>query len=615
MLSFRFKLLFAMMLVVAGATGTALYVSQQKVKETYANLFEQQSRAQIKNFTALQETRLGFVQEKCLDLVNKSVRLRAALQAALEEGDAESVNLLYTRAEDELRDVRSDAAFVFYDSKGRVLLESKPGTRFNPIAGRTTFQKQLALIGRDLSGREPQQVGMIAGETSDGLWQLQEIIVTKIIDPVTHEPLGALLLAFPVPDLVSGENHHPARETSTKDTRAAPPSGQPASTIKFGIWLDGRIYSRADAIPGPLHAGLAQQLSESQRAGKTDFLIWPDRDPHRVFFQPLNPGSGLPPAFQVCLYSLAEARAVQKEMQTRILTFGGFTLLGALVISLFLAHGLSVPLRELVAGTNEIQRGNFAVKVRVRGRDDIGRLAASFNEMADGLALKEKYRTVLNLVADEQVARQLIENRAVLGGELREVSVLFCDIRGFTSLTQTMPPEKVIDMLNEHMTTLTRVVKRHQGVLDKFVGDSLMAIFGAPVSHGNDALNAATCALDLILERDQLNITSSHQLSIGVGIATGKMVAGCMGSTDRLNYTVLGERVNLAARLCGHADPGQALIDQTTRERLGDAITVRALPALNLKGFSEHIPAYELHAAGNTTLLVRAAIKTAAPAS
>lgn len=615
MLSFRFKLLFAMMLVVAGATGTALYVSQQKVKETYANLFEQQSRAQIKNFTALQETRLGFVKEKCLDLVNKSVRLRAALQAALEEGDAESINLLYTRAEDEMRDVRSDAAFVFYDAKGRVFLPTKPGARFNRPAGQTAFQKQLALIGREMSGREQQQVGMIAGETADGLWQLQEIIVTKVIDPVTHEALGALLLAFPVPDLWSGENNKPSREISTNDAGITSPAGPPTATIKFGIWLDGRIYARADAIPGEFHADLARQLSDSQRGGKTDFLIWADRDPHRVFFQALNPGSGLPAAFQVCLYSLAESRAVQKEMQTRILTFGGLTLLGALVISLVLSHGLSVPLRELVAGTNEIQRGNFAVKVRVRGRDDIGQLAASFNEMADGLALKEKYRTVLNLVADEQVARQLIENRAVLGGELREVSVLFCDIRGFTTLTQTMPPEKVIDMLNEHMTALTRVVKRHHGVLDKFVGDSLMAIFGAPVSHENDALHAATCALDLILERERLNVTSPHQLRIGIGIATGKMVAGCMGSTDRLNYTVLGERVNLAARLCSHADPGQALIDQTTRERLGDAITVRPLPALNLKGFSDHIQAYELHAAGNTTLLVRAEIQTAAPAS
>src|SRR5207244_7854606 len=128
--------------------------------------------------------------------------------------------------------------------------------------------------------------------------------------------------------------------------------------------------------------------------------------------------------------SLSESLQDQKKLELRILVSGGIALLGALLISLILTHGLSVPLRELVAGTNEIRRGNFDVKVRVRSRDDIGKLAGSFNEMAEGLALKEKYRTVLNLVADEKVAKQLIDNQAALGGQLRDATILFCDVRG-----------------------------------------------------------------------------------------------------------------------------------------------------------------------------------------
>src|SRR4029077_6953060 len=134
----------------------------------------------------------------------------------------------------------------------------------------------------------------------------------------------------------------------------------------------------------------------------------------------------------------------------------------------------------------------------------------------------------------------------------------------------------------------------HDGLLDKFVGDLLMAIFGAPLSHGQDAVNAARCALRLIEVRGALDQTSRHQLRIGIGIATGTMVAGCMGSADRLNYTVLGERVNLASRLCDHAAPAQILIDQTTREKLGEAATTTPLPPFNLKGFTENIVAYEL---------------------
>jgi class 3 adenylate cyclase len=157
-----------------------------------------------------------------------------------------------------------------------------------------------------------------------------------------------------------------------------------------------------------------------------------------------------------------------------------------------------------------------------------------------------------------------------------------------------MPPVEVIEMLNEHMTALTRVVKEHNGVLDKFVGDLLMAIFGAPVRQPNYPLDAARCALALIKERARLNQSSRHKLQIGVGLATGNVVAGGMGSSDRFHYTVLGERVNLGSRLCSQASGGEVLIDQNTRDRLGYTALVEMAPALRLKGFSEPIQAYKL---------------------
>lgn len=316
--------------------------------------------------------------------------------------------------------------------------------------------------------------------------------------------------------------------------------------------------------------------------------------PQRAFFKLLNPDSPFPPVYHVAVYSLAGALQTQQELRFRILAFSAAAVLCALMLSLLISHSLSTPLRELVSGTAAVRRGELQVRVPVRSRDEVGELASSFNEMAEGLAQKEMYRTVLNMVADEKVAQALVNGQLALGGELREISVLFCDIRGFTALTENMPPEEVIEMLNEHMTALTRVVKEHNGVLDKFVGDLLMAIFGAPVSHENDTLNAARCALRLIQERDQLNTVSRHQLKVGIGIATGKVVAGCMGSSDRLNYTVLGERVNLASRLCSQAGPGQVVIDQCTYEKLGDGITTTPLPALNLKGFRDNVVAYEL---------------------
>lgn len=579
-MSFRIKLLLAMMLVVAGATGTALYISQQQMQATYQRLFQQESLKEIENFSNLQEERRGAIKNRCLEVATNSVRVREVLH----ETDENDTTNLYLVARDEFRNLRDNTVLVFFDANGRFLRPPMAPRRFSRLGDGKTF------INKVLAETPLQQDGMIAFESPDGRSQLHEIIVTKVLDQVAGEIEGAMLLAFPVPGMVSAGKNNPS------------PAPARTNAIGFGIWFDGQIYAPAKAIPENYRADLARQVSDHLGQAQTNFTIWPDTDPHLVFVEPLDPGVSLTRAYQVCLYSLADSYNEQQHEKSLILFFAALTLFGALLISLALTHGLSVPLRELVTGTNEIRRGNFDVKVRVRSRDDIGRLASSFNEMAEGLALKEKYRTVLNLVADEKVAKQLIDNQAALGGELREVSAIFCDVRGFTALTQNMPPEEVIDMLNEHMSVLARVVKQHNGVVDKFVGDALMAIFGAPVSHENDPFDAARCALSLVIEREKLNVTSKHKLRIGVGLATGKMVAGCMGSADRLNYTVLGERVNLAARLCSQAQAGQVVIDQTTRDRLGNAISATALPELQLKGFSESIVAYELQRAGEVQL-------------
>jgi class 3 adenylate cyclase len=198
------------------------------------------------------------------------------------------------------------------------------------------------------------------------------------------------------------------------------------------------------------------------------------------------------------------------------------------------------------------------------------------------------------MVADKDVAAQLMSGEVNLGGEVRQVSILFCDIRDFTPLTEQMPPSEVIQLLNEHMTVLTRVVYEYQGVVDKFVGDLIMAVFGAPSSYGNDVANAARCALRMMEERQKLNVSSRHQVQIGIGIASGQVLAGCMGSKDRLNYTVLGKRVNLASRLCGKAAPGQIIMDETTHESLKDVFRTNAISALDLKGFAGGVNAYEL---------------------
>lgn len=633
-LSFRFKLLFAMMLVVGAVSGVTLYLTEVRVQAAYEKLFRDKLKSEITYLPDAQEARLRSFREKCNELA-KSVRLQHALQ--------EDVENLYTRTQDDLRSilsedytegvkeaaerlaaeaglpappvvgtikgVRKDATnslafelarvveaqrrkglrpgsvvfrptaaifFGFFDAKGS-LIPPAEGPKFNlaQFLKRPRFRQQMTQIGRVVPNLTEQQVGYLDPDIDPTQPRLLEIIVTPMIDAVNSELIGALVLGFPYAD--------------TEQVISE------LSDIKNGTWLEGRLYTKT--IPISVRQNVAAQLPAEIRAypdAREDLMIDVSGTPHRIYYTSLNPGSKLPLAYKVGLYSWESALKAQAELRTQILGFSGAALVGALLVSLLLSHGLSVPIRELVGGTEQISKGNFAVQVPVRGQDDMGQLAQSFNEMAAGLALKDKYHSILHTIADKDVAQQLLEGKIALGGELRETTVMFCDIRGFTALTQNMNPTEVIALLNEHMTVLTKIVTEHHGVVDKFIGDSIMALFGAPKSYGNDALNAVRCAQRMMTERAKLNETSRYHLQVGIGIASGQVLAGNMGSADRSNYTVLGERVNLAARLCSVAARGEIVIGPATREQLGNLITVEVMDPLQLKGFSDSVVAFKL---------------------
>jgi adenylate cyclase len=183
----------------------------------------------------------------------------------------------------------------------------------------------------------------------------------------------------------------------------------------------------------------------------------------------LNPDSALPVAYKVGLCPWGEALEVQRRLRRDILALALVGAAAAIAASIFLARGLSRPLRELARGARRIEAGDYAVRITARSQDEVGQPADAFNQMAEGLALKEKYQHMLGMLAGKEVAQRLVTGQIALGGETREVTVLFCDIRGFTELTQAMPPPEVFRMLNEHMTALTRVIHEDHGVVDKFM--------------------------------------------------------------------------------------------------------------------------------------------------
>jgi class 3 adenylate cyclase len=440
-----------------------------------------------------------------------------------------------------------------------------------------------------------QQTLYLPFDSKENGGYIQEVVSTPVKKPGSEEVIGLFLRAT-----TAETEAERFLERYQQEFDASAP-------LISGIFVDGELYSRhieteeAKSIAEVVAARIQQPAKEGER-DRIQFKAEIGGSTFRIYIAPLNRDTPFEPAYQVSAFSLATLESDLAELRLRGSGVGGFAILFGLGIAYFFSRRLAVPIGELTKATDAIRKGDLETRIQIRSRDEIGELSTSFNEMAEGLQQRAIYREILGKVSDETVAQAMISGDLdlELGGELKTVSVLFCDIREFTSITEHMPPTGVIELLNQHMTAMTAIVRKHYGVVDKFVGDEIMAVFGALKSYGNDAENAAACALEMITERERLNRDLGTPIRIGIGIATGEVVAGCMGSVDRLNYTVLGARVNLASRLCNEAGNMEVIIDDKTGEALNpEGFGIDPIAGLQLKGFSGNQMAYRLGAGKN----------------
>jgi len=198
-----------------------------------------------------------------------------------------------------------------------------------------------------------------------------------------------------------------------------------------------------------------------------------------------------------------------------------------------------------------------------------------------------------------EVVEQVVNGgvRLERGGELRQTTVMFTDVRGFTSWSERHPPAHIVSVLNDYFELMVDAIHRHKGTLDKFMGDGILALFGAPLSSGHDAVNAVDCALEMTRFLAQFNRehegTGDH-FSIGIGINSGPVVAGYMGSSKSMEYTAIGDHVNLASRLCAAASPGQILVSAATLAEIGNRFAGHQLPPIQVKGKQHPVSVFQI---------------------
>lgn len=212
---------------------------------------------------------------------------------------------------------------------------------------------------------------------------------------------------------------------------------------------------------------------------------------------------------------------------------------------------------------------------------------------------KKQIKNIFKRYVAEEVMEEMLKNPdAYLKTIKQEITVLFSDLRGFTSMSEKLKAEDVVDILNEHFEVMTEIILKHKGTLDKFVGDEIMAVFGAPIYYEGHALRAVKVALEM--QEAQKKLTRKWKkkynvdVEIGIGINTGEAIIGNIGSKDRMDYTAIGDTVNVGARLCSKADGGQTIISSRAYEEVRKSVRVNKLEALELKGKAKPQQVYEV---------------------
>lgn len=298
-----------------------------------------------------------------------------------------------------------------------------------------------------------------------------------------------------------------------------------------------------------------------------------------------------------------EQKAFQatRRVQYRSILFGVGVLFLAFLIGYLFSRTITNPIQRLVMASRRISEGEFKIVLPVKGQDEVAHLSGAFNEMAKGLEERDRVKATFNKFHSKEIAEKLLSGEVKLGGETKEAIVLFTDLRGFTAYSEGLPPHEVVEMLNEYMTCMVKVIRTYGGIVDKYVGDAIMALWGVPLAKEGDVQNAVQACLEMRRELSILNNLRQKRgqppLKMGMGLNVGKVVVGNIGSEERMEYTAIGDTVNLASRIESVTKTFNVdiLIAKSIVERIQDRFLIESCGKVAVKGKTEEVEVFQVH--------------------
>ncbi|MCK5877696.1 MAG: nitrate- and nitrite sensing domain-containing protein [Candidatus Marithrix sp.] len=291
------------------------------------------------------------------------------------------------------------------------------------------------------------------------------------------------------------------------------------------------------------------------------------------------------------------------------LVITGITVLLTLFLSIFFAHGITKPLYKLVDAANKISLGKRDnIYIAKDSKDEIGILSTAMNQMLASIRSSETLliqrneliRNVFGRYLSNEVVNTLLETESglTMGGERREITILTSDLRGFTAQSNKLPSEQVIKILNFYLEVIGEIIAKYNGTINDFLGDGILVFFGAPISRKDDPERAVACAIDMQLAmttvNEKLSAWGFDNLEMGIGINTGEVVVGNIGSEKRAKYSAIGNEVNLAYRIESYTVGGQIFISEATLSKISKLVKITAEKQVNPKGIQQTINIYEV---------------------
>jgi adenylate cyclase len=300
---------------------------------------------------------------------------------------------------------------------------------------------------------------------------------------------------------------------------------------------------------------------------------------------------------QVRLDAVVTMRKQREAMLVSAMVTGLAAAVG-LLFAVLVSDGIARPVRRLLEGTRKVEAGELEGSVAVVTRDEIGQLSAAFNRMVEKLRHNERIRETFGRYIDPQVVEGLIDRPqlAATSGEHRVMTVMFCDMQGFTRLSEGMTPQGLVKVMNRYLTTMSEPIRSHRGIIDKYIGDAIMAYWGPPfIDEADQAGFACIAAVDMLgriaaLRKELPELLGVRSLptecDLRIGIATGEALVGSIGSEFMMSYTVMGDAVNLASRLEGANKfyGTRSLLSQATVAAAGDVVETREIDRLVVVG-------------------------------